>query len=177
MQKCHCINWVFLRVLRWRNLLDTDQTNEVWGCGYSLASLSAESLPLSPMRCRNLVVVEPPPDALLSKGTRLSPNQKLLYAFRSHLFFEIGANVLPTPSGKNCLKGLKRRFDRMWSVIFIPLLSCPLLRAGLWGLGSAAIFVVLHGCRSCQTDVVAEINSATFAFGLDQIHQSRTKPS
>ena len=47
----------------------------------------------------------------------------------------------------------------------------------LWGLGSTALFGVLHGCRSRQTDVVAEINSATFAFGLDHIHQNRTEPS
>ena len=41
----------------------------------------------------------------------------------------------------------------------------------------SAIFVVFHGCRSRQTDVIAKIDSATFALGLDHIHQNRTEPS
>jgi hypothetical protein len=42
-----------------------------------------------------LVVVEPPLDALLSKGMGSSQKENLLYPFPCHLFFEIGANVLP----------------------------------------------------------------------------------
>ena len=42
-----------------------------------------------------LVVVEPPLDALLSKGMGSSPNRNYCTHFAA-IFFEIGANVLPS---------------------------------------------------------------------------------
>jgi hypothetical protein len=44
------------------------------------------------------------------------------------------------------------------------------------GFGATALFGVLHGCLRGETDVVAEIDPATFAFGLDRIHQNGTEP-